>query len=234
MPAPSTRPTLYTGTKNASSWAMRAWLALRAADVAFEEIVVDIRRPQRYANLARMGEIAPPSAVPVLVVGGTVIYDSNAIMEYANDRCSGRLLPADVEARARARSLVAWQHAGLSAICGRISFESAFYPVRRALTAAEQAECVRLFAHYAELLSLHEGPYLFGDLSLADLMHVPTVVRLFAHEPDVAPWPAVGRWARRLLGHPLVREWMEEAERLPPVWIADYLVEDAWPSAAAR
>ena len=46
---------LYSGTKNASSWAFRAWLALREAGLDFEERVVDIRRPQRLGNLAMIG-----------------------------------------------------------------------------------------------------------------------------------------------------------------------------------
>ena len=49
------KPFLYSGTKNASSWAMRAWLALREAGIDFDEEVVDIRRPQRFANLERIG-----------------------------------------------------------------------------------------------------------------------------------------------------------------------------------
>lgn len=227
------RATLHSGTRNASSWAMRAWLALRAAGVDFDELVVDIRRPQRYANLARIGRIAPPASVPVLDTGDGVIYDSLAIMEFANDACGGRLLPAGIQDRAQARALVAWQHAGLSSICRRISFESAFYPVRRALTAAEHAGCARLFPHYESLLLRHGGPWLFGAVSLADFAHVPTVVRLCAHDADLAPWPATTAWTRALLAHPLVREWMDEAERLPPVWCDDYLEHDAWPDAAA-
>lgn len=223
--------TLYSGTKNASSWAMRAWLALRAAGVEFDEVVVDIRRPQRYRNLARIGRIAPPAAVPVLDTGRSVIYDSSAIMEFANEACNGRLLPADPEIRAQARALAAWQHAGLSAICRRISFESAFYPDKRALTPTERGECARLFAHYDALLVRHGGPYLFGAISLADFMHVPTVIRLCAHDADLAPWPAAASWSRTLLAHPLVREWMDEAERLPHIWFDDYLDHDAWPDA---
>ena len=212
---------------------MRAWLALREAGVQFDEVLVDIRRPQRYGNLARIGEFSPPAAVPVLATGRTIIYDSLAIMEFANDACGGRLLPEDVEVRAQARSLSAWQHAGLSSICRRISFESAFYPVRRALTAAEQAQCARLFAHYEDLLRAHGGTFLFGRLSLADFMHVPTIVRLRAHGADMERWPAADAWSRRLLAHPLVREWMAEAETLPHVWSDDYLEQDAWPPAAA-
>src|SRR5262249_31932047 len=143
---------LYSGTRNASSWAMRAWLALKEADVAFEEQVVDIRHPQRFDNLARIGRFSPPAAVPVLADGDVVIFDSLAIMESANEPGAGRLLPADVRRRAHARSLLAWQHSGLSGICARLSFESAFYPQRRAMTAAEQSECARIFKAWEDEL----------------------------------------------------------------------------------
>src|SRR3546814_11534649 len=80
---------------------MRAWLALREAGVVFEEEVVDIRRPQRFANLDRIGAFSPPAMVPALVVDQTVIFDSVAIMEYANEVADGVLLPEDRAARAR-------------------------------------------------------------------------------------------------------------------------------------
>src|ERR1700755_892918 len=105
---------LYSGTRNASSWAMRAWLALKEAGVTFEEEVVDIRQPQRFANLARIAGFPPPAAVPVLVVDGDTIFDSLAIMEYANEQAGGRLLPAAPLDRARARSVLAWQQRGLA------------------------------------------------------------------------------------------------------------------------
>src|SRR3546814_20621238 len=97
------------------------------------------------------------SMVPSLVVDQTVIFDSVAIMEYANEVADGVLLPEDRAARARARSLMAWQHSGLSGICARISFESAFYPLKRSLTDTECAEAARLFACLEETLQLSGG-----------------------------------------------------------------------------
>jgi glutathione S-transferase len=224
------RPTLYTGTPNASSWAMRAWLALKAAGYDFDEERVDIRRPQRFANLAAIGRFSPPAAVPVLDTGRTVIHDSNAIMEFANDVCGGALLPRDIEARGHARALAAWQHAGLSSLCRRISFESAFYPLKRALTEDEQAECQRLFRAYEAPLARHGGPYLFGAVSLADFMHAPTVVRLARHGADTTAFPLTRAWMRVLLAHPLVAEWLADADGLPPIWYDDYLVDAADPA----
>jgi glutathione S-transferase len=216
---------LYSGTKNASSWAMRAWLALREAGVAFSEEVVDIRRPQRFANLAMIGSFSPPSMVPVLVAGDAVIFDSLAIMEYANDVSGGRLLPADRTQRAQARAILAWQHSGLSGICTRIPFESAFYPVKRSLTPEEVAECEPLLAVLARSLAGSGGPYLFGPLSLADLALVPTVVRLTRHNLDLGSFAPVGEWTRVLLDRPSVTEWMLEADRLPHIWFDEYLLD---------
>ena len=216
---------LYSGTKNASSWAMRAWLALREANVEFSEEVVDIRRPQRFANLAMIASFSPPSMVPVLVADDAVIFDSLAIMEYANDASGGRLLPADRTQRAQARAILAWQHSGLSNICGRISFESAFYPLKRTLTPAEVSECVPLLAVLARSLADSGGPYLFGALSLADLALVPTVVRLTRHNLDLSGLAAVNEWTRTLLDRPSVTEWMLEADQLPHIWFDDYLLD---------
>jgi glutathione S-transferase len=213
---------LYSGTKNASSWAMRAWLALKEADVEFAERVVDIRRPQRFENLARIGEFSPPAAVPVLVDDGTVIFDSLAIMEYANELGGGCLLPADARRRAHARSLLAWQHSGLSNICARLSFESAFYPQRRAMIADEQTECSRLFRAWENELAASGGPYLMGQLSLPDLAFVPAVLRLLAHAPNVDAWPLARAWCDRLIARACVREWLRDATPLPPVGMDEY------------
>ncbi|SFK73524.1 glutathione S-transferase family protein [Lysobacter sp. cf310] len=213
---------LYSGTRNASSWAFRAWLALREAQVDFEEHIVDIRVPQRFENLARIQAFSPPGAVPVLVDGDHAIFDSLAIMEYANDRSGGRLLPSDPVIRAIARSLLAWQHSGLSGLCARLSFESAFYPERRAMTEDEQAQTERIAAAWESTLKRGGGPWLTGDLSLADLAFVPTVIRLLAHGPDLSAYPLSEQWASRLLQRPSVNEWMQQARDLPPVYLDDY------------
>ena len=213
----------YSGTKNASSWAMRAWLALREQGVEFEERIVDLRAPQRDEQLARVGEFSPPAAVPVLVTEEMTIFDSLAIMEYASECGERPLLPFDREQRARARSFLAWQHAGLSGLCPRLSFESAFYPDRRAMTPAETDDCARLFdALEAQLAEVSDGVYLFGELSLADLALTPTVIRLDAHDPNFDAWPLTQRWFDAVLSRESVMEWLRDAEELPPVLLDDY------------
>lgn len=217
----------YSGTRNASSWAMRAWLALRAAAFPFTEIIVDIRAPQRFANLRCIGAFSPPAAVPVLVTDDHVIFESIAIMEFANDICGGELLPQNLRHRAEARALVAWQHAGLSRICERISFESSFFPYKRKLSEAEQTESGRLFAHLESILARSTGPYLFGAIGLADFMLVPTITRLTRHQADTEKFPRTRKWIDEILKDKHVVEWLEEADSLPHIWDDSYLLPNS-------
>jgi hypothetical protein len=43
---------LSSGTRNASSWAMRAWLALRVQGIEFEERIIELRHPVALLFLA--------------------------------------------------------------------------------------------------------------------------------------------------------------------------------------
>lgn len=213
---------LYSGTRNASSWALRAWLALREAGVPFEEIVVDIRVPQRFDNLAAIAKFSPPGAVPVLVEDDIVIYDSLAIMEYANELADGKLLPPGIRARAHCRSLLGWQHSGLSNLCPRLSFEASFYADKRAMTPEEQRGAARVFGVWEQELADSGGPFLTGRLSLADLAFVPTIQRLTTHMPSLAAWPRASRWVERMLARESVSGWLAEACALPEVRLDDY------------
>lgn len=204
---------------------MRAWLALREQNIDFEEHIIDLRRPQRFKQLAMVGEFSPPASVPVLVAGSTTIFDSQAIMEFASEYGEQPLLPSDMELRARARSFVSWQHSGLSNICPRLSFESAFYPDRRGMTADEVSDCERLFEVLENEIAAHGGPYLVGDLSLADIALVPTVIRLDAHNPVIDTWPLTKRWFETILARQSVGQWLDEARPLPHIWFDDYMPE---------
>lgn len=213
---------LYSGTRNASSWALRAWLGLREAGVPFEEITVDIRVPQRFDNLAAIAKFSPPGAVPVLVEDDVVVYDSLAIMEYANELAHGKLLPSEIRARAHCRSLLAWQHSGLSNICPRLSFEASFYVEKRSMTPEEQQGAARVFAVWEKELADSGGPFLTGKLSLADLTFVPTIQRLTTHMESQAAWPRARRWVERMLTLESVSEWLTEAYTMPEVRLDDY------------
>src|SRR5690606_16016666 len=104
----------------------------------------------------------------------------------------------------------------------------------RTLSNAERAECGRLFDPLERTLESSGGPYLFGPLCLADLMLVPTVVRLTRHDLEPEPWPGSKSWTVALIERPTVAEWMAQADALPHIWFDDYLdsVDTAMPTLA--
>ncbi len=213
---------LYSGNRNASSWAFRAWLALKEQSIGFEERIIDIRRPQRWKNLQAIGRFSPPAAVPVLDDNGFIISDSMAIMEYANELGGGGLLPTDIKARARARSLASWQHSTFGRICPCLFFESAFYPEKKILSEDEVAAINHVYSIWEQSIDEFGGDYLVGDYSLADIMFVPSVVRLSYHLQPNDEKPLVKQWVHTLLNRPFVREWLDEALRMEPIYLPGY------------
>jgi len=198
-------------------------LALREQHIEFEEKIVDIRRPQRWENLAEIGRFSPPAAVPVLVDDGFVIHDSSAIMEYANELGEHSLLPTDIKLRARARSWVAWQHSTLGRVCAGLSFESAFFHEKKKLSADETRAAEWLYSIWEAELEQLGGPWLVGEYSLADIALVPSVLRLTSHLPVSSSFPLSAQWTERLLARPLVAEWLVEAFELPPIYHSGYM-----------
>ena len=75
---------LVIGNKNYSSWSMRAWLALRANNIAFDEVFIPLytgdEDKKRILAFTRSGK------VPTLVDGDVTIWDSLAIIEYIAER----------------------------------------------------------------------------------------------------------------------------------------------------
>ena len=102
--------TLVIGSKNGSSWSLRPWLLLRQAGIAFEELLIPLRRPDTAARIRRH---SPSGKVPVLLAGDMRIWNSLAIAEYLAE-ATPSLWPADPGARAFARSISAEMHSGFA------------------------------------------------------------------------------------------------------------------------
>ena len=207
---------LFVGNRNVSSWSMRAWLALVEKGVSFDERLVDLRGNDA-PQAAQLASLSPPARVPVLLHGGLCIYDSLAIMEYANEAFAGpELMPGSPAGRAKARSLMAWMHAGFSALREDLSFESTFHPRRPAASERAVAEARVGLAAFEDALAHSGGPYLFGAVGLADLTFVPLLRRLRAYGVSFVGFPRAAAWEEALRHRESVRRWTVEAEALPP------------------
>ena len=198
--------TLVIGNKNYSSWSMRPWVALKACNIAFDEVSIPLYTgdadKQRILKFSRSGK------VPVLVDGDVTIWDSLAIIEYAAERFpEAKLWPQDAAMRAHARSVSAEMHSGFAALrneCGM----NLHRPVgAKALSADARADIARIQESWAECRERYGklGPYLFGAFSGADAMYAPVVHRFRTYAIDVTP--EVRDYMETMMALPAFREW---------------------------
>jgi glutathione S-transferase len=198
--------TLVIGNKNYSSWSMRPWLALKACDIAFDEVSIPLYTgdadKQRILKFSRAGK------VPVLVDGDVTIWDSLAIIEYIAERFpEARLWPEHAASRAHARSVSAEMHSGFAALrneCGM----NLHRPVgAKALSADARADIARIQESWAECRARYGkgGPYLFGAFSGADAMYAPVVHRFRTYAIELTS--AVRAYMDAMLALPAFQEW---------------------------
>jgi glutathione S-transferase len=215
---------LVIGNKNYSSWSMRAWLALRANNIAFDEVFIPLytgdEDKKRILAFTRSGK------VPTLVDGDVTIWDSLAIIEYIAERFpNARLWPEDRARRAHARSIAAEMHSGFPALRSECAM-NLHRPVRGvALSPDARADVARVQQIWMECRERYGklGPFLFGGFGAADAMFAPVVHRFRTYAIAVAPeakaymetiteMPAFQEWTRAALAETIVIEKFESDE----------------------
>ena len=212
---------LVIGNKNYSSWSMRPWLALRANNIAFEEVFIPLYTGD--ADKQRILDFTPSGKVPVLIDGDVTVWDSLAIIEYVAERFpQAGLWPEDRARRAYARSISAEMHSGFMALrdeCGM----NLHRPIRAiALSADARANVARVQQIWIECRERYGklGPFLFGAFGAADAMFAPVVHRFRIYaipvEPEVRAYmdammalPAFQEWTRAALAETLIIEKFE-------------------------
>jgi glutathione S-transferase len=180
---------LVIGNKNYSSWSMRPWLAMRAAGIDFEEILIPLYTDNK-ADKERILSFTRSGKVPVLIDGDITVWDSLAIIEYLAERFPEKALwPEDRGRRAHARSIAAEMHSGFMALrkeCGM----NLHRPVRTvALSADAEANIARIEEIWTECRARYgqSGPFLFGAFGAADAMFAPVVHRFRTYAITVSP-----------------------------------------------
>lgn len=202
--------TLVIGNKNYSSWSMRPWVAAVAAGIPFTEVRVLLDQPDTAANIANY---SAAGRVPVLLAGEMTIWDSLAICEYLAEQFPDKhLWPQDVAARALARSVVAEMHSGFPDLRSAMAMNIKASLPGRGRTPGCQADIGRICEIWEECLArFGHHRFLFGDFSIADAFFAPVVTRFNTY--GVALAPAAQAYCDRVLAHPAVARWVEEALR---------------------
>lgn len=177
---------LIVGSKNYSSWSLRPWLVLREAGLAFEEVVIPLRRPD---TRKRILEHSPSGKVPALIHGDLIVWDSLAIAEYVAERHpEKRLWPTEVKPRALARSIAAEMHSGFADLRSALSMEFAARKSMTSIPDGASNDIRRIIAIWREARSKHggRGALLFGGFTIADAMYAPVVSRFTTYGVDLA------------------------------------------------
>jgi glutathione S-transferase len=203
------QPTLIIANRNYSSWSLRAWLALETTGQPFDEVVIPLGQPDTTDNILRW---SPTGRVPAFHDGEIVLWDSLAICEHlAEEFPEAGLWPADPQARATARSVVAEMHSGFVALRKHMPMNlRASYPGAGREPGVEE-DITRITAIWKECRTKHGsgGDLLFGEFTIADAFYAPVISRFLTY--GVSPGGLVGDYMDAVWDLPAMQDWAEKA-----------------------
>jgi glutathione S-transferase len=202
------RPTLIIGNKNYSSWSLRPWLAMKQAEIAFDEVRIPLYDEGSKQEIERYSKAGK---VPVLIDDGVTVWDSLAICEYLAER-HPLLWPDDASARAVARSVSAEMHSGFASLRTHLSMNIRKSYAGKGRVPEAERDIARILEMWEDCRNRFGAgrPFLFGRFSIADAMYAPVHLRFRTYGVTV---PASLRaYGEAVLQLPAMREWISAAE----------------------
>ena len=198
---------LIIGNKNYSSWSLRAWLPMRQFGIPFAETRIALFEP---GYKERILEHSPGGKVPVLIDGDLVVWESIAIGEYLAEKFPDRMMwPRAANERALARSISAEMHAGFSDLRSRMPMNiRGRYPGKGRSPEVDK-DIARVAAIWSGCLQSSDGPFLFGDFTLADAMYAPVATRFITY--GVALETLLQEYVDRVWNLTAMQEWRAAA-----------------------
>jgi glutathione S-transferase len=205
------KPTLTISSRNYSSWSLRGWLLCRLAGLEFETEVLPADDASARAELLLL---SPSFLVPCLTYEGIKVWDTLAIAEFLNETLpDARLLPTDRTARSWCRSVSGEMHSGFANLRSALPMNlKARHPGFK-VWAGAQLDIDRVVAIWRECLAASGGPFLFGEVSMADAMYAPVCTRFATY--DVALDAACAAYRDHILKLPFMLEWTKAAALEP-------------------
>lgn len=210
--------TFYYGSGSPFAW--RVWLALEHKKIPYEMKTIsfssgELEKPEFLA-------VNPRHKVPVIVDDGFALYESNAIVEYLEEKYSSgeRLFPADIQQRALVRRIIQEADLYLNPSM-RLMIEEIFFKPQDQWDSAKIDRGAKAFTD--ELVMWEQagmGLFMVGDaLSAADFAVYPVValaLRLEKKKRDLSIRRMFGRklsgWMQNITEQPVIRAtW-------PPHW----------------
>ena len=201
---------LVIGSRNRCPWSLSAWLAMRMFDLAFEEVLVPLDRPESQALLQRF---SPSAKVPALIEGALTIWDSLAILEHLAERRPG-MWPKGAAERAVARSVAAEVHGGFSAVHRFLPMDlvARFAPPGRLMraVAADLKRIRRIWIECRASTPSEAGPFLFGNFSIVDALFAPIATQFVTYSLPPGD-PTCAAYVTTMINLSAMHEWAAEA-----------------------
>ncbi len=175
---------LTIGNQNYSSWSLRPWILMKHLGLAFSARVLPLDTPDFASTVAA---ISPTRRVPVLRHGELLIWDSLAICEYACE-LAGRGWPSERAARAVARSVCAEMHSGFGSLRSQWPMNARAQGRRTPPDPERDADVTRIEEIWTDCRRRFgaDGPWLFGEYTVADAMYAPVVLRFRTYGASLA------------------------------------------------
>ena len=183
---------LYTFFRSGTSHRLR--IALNLKGLRYEQVAIDLRKEQHLSDEFR--QVNPQQLVPALDIGGRIMTQSSAIIEWLEElHPDPALLPADVDQRAHVRALAAIVGSDIHPVNNRRILEA----LRHRFGADDAAVtdwCATWigvgFDAFEALVQARgdRGAFAFGDQpSLADVYLVPQIESARRFKVDMSRWP---------------------------------------------
>ena len=221
--------TLVIGNKNYSSWSFRPWIAMKAAGIPFDEVVISLDAAD---FKERVLKVSGTGKVPVLIDGNVRVWESLAILEYLAEKFpDAKLWPEDPAARAHARAISSEMHAGFLPLRKACPM-NVWHPPKEYPQADDVMDNVRrIDAMWADSRKRFGagGPFLFGAFGAADAMYAPVVSRFETYGIQVGAESRT--YMDSMMALPAWQEWCAAA--LKEAWVLSRN-EPEWPNVPRR
>jgi glutathione S-transferase len=207
--------TLTINSRNYGTWSLRSWLLCRMAGLDFDTVVVQGDDP---ASRAELLLLSPSFLVPCLEHDGVRVWDTIAIAEHLQEALpDSTLLPDDPIVRAHCRSICGEMHSGFQNLRSALPMNLRRKHSKFKVYSGALEDIDRVFEIWRECFERYGGPWLFGkQQSMADAMYAPVCARFSSYGVDLDR--ACAAYVRKVLGSPLMKEWVAAAMDEPEIF----------------
>ena len=167
-------------------------------------------------------KIAPNNRMPAIIdtdsPGGKPIsvFESGAILQYLG-RKTGKFYPEDERARVKVDEWLFWQMGGLGPMAGQAHHFRQYAPIKIDYAYDRYTDEVNRLYGVMDI-RLGEAEFLAGDYSIADMAAYPWVRPYKRQGQDLAEFPNLEAWYKRIHDRPAVARAVEVGKEERAEW----------------